>query len=56
MNPLTGQELEEYVIQLRRDFHRNPELGGEERRTSQIVQQELEKLGITCETGYGDTE
>ncbi|MFP3512830.1 M20 family metallopeptidase [Peribacillus sp. SIMBA_075] len=53
MNPLTGQELEEYVIQLRRDFHRNPELGGEERRTSQIVQQELEKLGITYETGYG---
>ncbi|MFM1654166.1 M20 family metallopeptidase [Brevibacillus sp. B_LB10_24] len=55
MEPLNGTALEEYVIQLRRDFHRNPELGGEEERTSAIVQQELAKLEIPSEAGFAKT-
>lgn len=53
MLPLSGQNLENYVIDLRRDFHRHPELSGEEKRTSLIVQKELGKLGISYKSGYG---
>jgi amidohydrolase len=34
------------LIEWRRDFHRHPELGYEERRTQQVVRQFLESLGI----------
>ena len=34
------------LISLRRDFHMHPELGFEERRTSKIVKEYLEELGI----------
>lgn len=43
------------LIALRRDFHANPELGFEERRTSRIVEAYLKKAGIStrriCGTG-----
>jgi len=39
----------EYIIDLRRDFHANPELSFKETRTSQIVCDELEKMGISYE-------
>ena len=38
--------LQEELISLRRDFHMHPELGYEEHRTSQIVYDYLEKLGL----------
>ena len=38
--------LQEELIALRRDFHMHPELGYEEHRTSQIVYDYLEKLGM----------
>ncbi|SDL05423.1 M20 metallopeptidase family protein [Halarsenatibacter silvermanii] len=48
-------ELEEEIISLRRDFHRHPELGREEHRTSGIVCDYLEKAGLevrrAAETG-----
>jgi amidohydrolase len=50
---LSGEELEDRVICLRRDFHRYPELSGEEKRTSQIVQDELRKLGVEYKAGIG---
>lgn len=40
-----AKELESYVIDKRRDFHRHPELRFEELRTSSIVEEELRKLG-----------
>jgi amidohydrolase len=40
------QELEEELITLRRDFHAHPELGFEEIRTSGIVENYLQDLGI----------
>jgi amidohydrolase len=35
------------VVELRRDFHRHPELSNREERTSQIVAQRLQDLGLT---------
>lgn len=40
-------ELETEVIKLRRDFHRHPELGLQERRTGKKVTEYLENLGLT---------
>ncbi len=39
-------DLNEELIDLRRDFHRHPELGYQEFRTSKIVKEYLENLGI----------
>lgn len=38
--------LQEELTELRRDFHMHPELGYEEYRTSQIIYDYLEKLGL----------
>src|SRR5258706_10927258 len=43
------------MIERRRDFHRHPELGFQEFRTSGIVAQELSKLGLEVRTGIGKT-
>jgi amidohydrolase len=47
--------LIERVIALRRDFHRHPELGFEENRTSGIVAQRLRDLGYEVHTGIATT-
>jgi amidohydrolase len=39
-------KLEDEVIKLRRDFHMYPELGYEEYRTSQVIEEYLLKLGL----------
>ncbi|MGA8240898.1 MAG: M20/M25/M40 family metallo-hydrolase, partial [Desulfobacterales bacterium] len=39
-------ELETELIELRRDFHRHPELGLQERRTGKKVAEYLENLGL----------
>ena len=41
-----AESVKDWVIGLRRDFHENPELPFEEVRTSGIVAENLEKLGI----------
>ncbi|MFO8172738.1 MAG: M20 family metallopeptidase [Longimicrobiales bacterium] len=43
------------LTELRRDFHRHPELGFEENRTSQVVAGELRRLGYQVRTGVGLT-
>ncbi len=40
-----AKQLESYVVEKRRDFHMHPEVRFEEVRTSQIVEEELKKLG-----------
>ena len=37
----------DYVVQLRRHFHRHPELAKEEYETQAVIERELDKLGIT---------
>lgn len=48
-------ELEQKVVAWRRDFHQNPELGNREFRTSKIVAEHLQKLGIEVKTGVAHT-
>lgn len=40
-----GEELEEEMIRMRRDFHQHPEIGWLEMRTASIVSEELKNLG-----------
>lgn len=46
---LLAERYEQYVIDLRREFHRHPEPSGEEKRTSSRVTAELESMGIPYE-------
>ena len=48
-------QIKEEIIALRRDFHRHPELGFEEKRTSKIVADTLESLGISVVRGVART-
>src|SRR3989442_13940271 len=43
------------LIATRRDLHQHPELGFEERRTSGLVAERLQRLGYTGRTGVGKT-
>src|SRR6058998_412047 len=43
------------LIATRRDLHQHPELGFEERRTSGLVAERLQRLGYTVRTGVGRT-
>src|SRR5438128_10759188 len=43
------------LIATRRDLHQHPELGFEERRTSALVAERLERLGYAVRTGVGKT-
>lgn len=43
------------MVRLRRDFHRHPELGFEETRTSGIVVERLQALGLEVQPGIGQT-
>lgn len=48
-------KLLDYTRDLRRDFHRHPELGFKEFRTAAIVARELNKLGLEVTTGIAET-
>ena len=50
-----AKELEQKVVAWRRDFHQNPELSNREFRTSKIVAEHLQKLGIEVKTGVAHT-
>jgi amidohydrolase len=50
-----AQDLFEYTRELRRDFHRHPEMGFQEVRTAGIVARELNSLGLEVTTGIGKT-
>jgi len=48
-------KLADRLIEWRRDFHRHPELGYEEVRTSGIIANHLRSLGLETRTGVGGT-
>ena len=48
-------ELFEFTRTIRRDLHRNPELGFREFRTAAVVAKELESLGMEVRTGVAQT-
>ncbi|WP_035483100.1 amidohydrolase [Gaetbulibacter saemankumensis] len=47
--------IESKVINWRRDFHEHPELSNREFRTSKIISEHLQSLGIETETGIAKT-
>ena len=49
------EEINDWVIDLRRDFHRHPEPSRKEFRTSKKVEETLKELGVEVETGYYNT-
>ena len=60
-NPLASQvdrlaqEITPQVVTWRRDFHKNPELGNREVRTSKVIADELKRLGYEVQTGVAHT-
>lgn len=47
--------IHDYIIQMRRDFHKHPEMGFTEIRTSAVIAEELKKLGLRVQTGIAKT-
>ncbi len=50
-----AQALLEWTRDLRRDFHMHPELGFQERRTSEKVARTLRQMGLEVHTGIAET-
>ncbi|MBE9464879.1 amidohydrolase [Dyadobacter subterraneus] len=50
-----AKALEPKVIEWRRDFHQNPELGNREFKTAEKIAAHLKSLGIEVQTGVGHT-
>ena len=50
-----AEKIKELLVQYRRDFHRNPELGFQEQRTSAIVANTMESLGYRVQRGVART-
>lgn len=48
-------ELEQKVIEWRRDFHQHPELSNREFRTSKVIEAHLRELGLEVEAGIAHT-
>lgn len=51
----TAQSMQETLTAWRRDLHIHPEIGYEEVRTSAIVAEHLQRLGLEVQTGIGKT-
>lgn len=50
-----AEALRDELIAQRRDFHMHPELAFEEVRTSKIIAEQLQKLGLEVQTGIAKT-
>lgn len=53
---LETDKIFDKLVQIRRDFHENPELAGKEKRTQEVIKKHLLDLGLQVETdiyGYG---
>lgn len=50
-----AEEIKEELIRIRRDIHAHPEIGLEEKRTSALVAEKLEELGLEVKTNVGIT-
>lgn len=41
------RDEKEYLVSMRRDFHRHPELALQEKRTAEVIERELDRFGIS---------
>ena len=47
------EQIFDSLVQIRRDFHMYPEVGGQEKRTSTKIAKYLTELGLEVKTGIG---
>ena len=50
-----AQDLFDFTRELRREIHRHPELGFEEVRTAELIEKELNEIGLEVRTGIAET-
>ncbi len=50
-----AEEIKDWMVKIRRDFHMNPELGMEEFRTMNKIAEYFDTLGIEYEKGVANT-
>ncbi len=50
-----AREVHDYVIRMRRDFHKHPETGFTEIRTSRVIAEELKQMGLHVQTDIAKT-
>jgi len=50
-----AKEIEPKVVAWRRDFHQHPELSNREQRTSKVIAEHLQRLGMEVKTGVAHT-
>ena len=41
-----AQSLRDKLIEIRKEFHRNPEIGDNEFKTAELIEKHLDELGI----------
>jgi hippurate hydrolase len=52
---IVSKELFQYMVRIRRQIHKHPELGYQEENTAAIITEELKKLGIKATAGIAKT-
>ncbi|MBM4054815.1 MAG: amidohydrolase [Planctomycetes bacterium] len=52
---LLARDSHEYIVKMRRDFHKYPELSFSETRTAKVIAAELEHMGFHVQTGIAKT-
>jgi len=50
-----AKKISDWIIKIRRELHRHPELMYEEFKTSELVRRELDKLGISYKSPIAKT-
>ena len=50
-----AKDVHDYVVRMRRDFHKYPETGFLETRTSGVIAEELQRMGISVQTNIAKT-
>ncbi|MEK6622525.1 MAG: amidohydrolase, partial [Planctomycetota bacterium] len=50
-----AKDIHDYVVRMRRDFHKHPETGFLETRTSGVIAEELKRMGISVQTNIAKT-
>jgi len=50
-----AKDIHDYIIRMRRDFHKHPETGFLETRTSGVIAEELKRMGIRVQTNIAKT-
>ncbi len=53
--PVISDRIRDAMIEIRRDLHRNPELGWQEHRTAAKIGEVLDRIGIRYRTGVAQT-